>query len=69
MLVSVGLGWSALPRTMISRPLHAVQIPGLVLRRDLGVVRHNQHTLTGAANAFVDELMQDAVAAGTPRQA
>ncbi len=59
MLVSVGLGWSALPRTMIEAPLRALPLPELALRRDLGVVRHRQHSLTGAASAFVDLLLDD----------
>ena len=57
MLVTVGLGWSALPRTMVDASLAALNVRGLTLRRDLGVVRHNQHTLTGAARAFVDVLL------------
>jgi len=59
MLVSVGLGWSALPRTMIDGPLQSIPIPGLSLRRDLGIVRHSQHTLTGAASALVELLTKD----------
>ncbi|MDH3713510.1 MAG: LysR family transcriptional regulator [Gammaproteobacteria bacterium] len=58
MLVSVGLGWSALPRTMIDGPLCSVPIPALALHRDLGIVRHSQHTLTSAARALVDLLNQ-----------
>lgn len=64
MLVSVGIGWSALPRTMIDGPLSAVPMPGLSLRRDLGIVRHSQHTLTGAARALVSLLTQDASQGG-----
>ena len=60
MLVSVGVGWSALPRTMIEQPLRAIPLPSLTLRRDLGIVRHSQHTLTGAARALVDLLSQHA---------
>jgi DNA-binding transcriptional LysR family regulator len=59
MLVSVGLGWSALPRTMIDGPLRSVPIPALALRRDLGIVRHSQHTLTGAAKALVSLLTEN----------
>lgn len=60
MLVSVGVGWSVLPRTMIDEPLQAIPLPALTLRRELGIVRHSQHTLTSAARALVDLLSRHA---------
>jgi len=53
MMVAVGLGWSALPRTMLGDDL--VCLPGmrLGLERQLGLVHHRGRTLSNAARAFV----------------
>jgi len=53
MMVSVGLGWSALPRTMLDGDLVALAIPGIVLERRLGAVRRIGRTLGNAASAFL----------------
>ena len=52
-MVSVGLGWSVLPRSMLGADLLAVGRDRLGLRRDLGLVRHRDRSLTRAAEAFV----------------
>ena len=57
-MVSVGLGWSALPRTMLSDELTALPIEGVSLRRRLGVVRHRARTLTNAGAAFVATVVE-----------
>ncbi len=59
MLVTVGLGWSALPLSMVAADLRVVAMAGLDLHRDLGLVRHARHTLTGAATAFSDLLREN----------
>ncbi len=56
MLVSVGLGWSVLPQTMLSDELRALDIPALPLTRQLGVVHHRQRTLSNAARAMLRQL-------------
>lgn len=56
MLVSVGLGWSVLPRTMLSDDLQALDVPGLLLARQLGSVYHHRRTLSNAARAMLRQL-------------
>jgi DNA-binding transcriptional LysR family regulator len=56
MLVAIGLGWSVLPRSMVDAGIREVQIPELVLRRDLGAVWHRRRTRSAAATALLDEL-------------
>lgn len=54
MMVEVGLGWSALPRTMNGGELVVLSLPGIALERELGLVRRVGRTLGNAAEAFVD---------------
>jgi len=61
MMVSVGLGWSILPRSMVDKDVSVVDIDGLNLSRQLGVVTHRQRSLTNAAQAFIT-LLQEVVA-------
>lgn len=53
MLAGIGLGWTALPRTMAGDGLVALDIPGLHLHRNLGTVRHPQRHLSNAARALL----------------
>jgi len=53
MLASIGLGWSALPRTMIDESLSVVQIKKMNIERQLGIVTHSARTLSNAAQALV----------------
>ena len=55
MLVSVGLGWSLLPQTLVDDQLMELNLP-LVISRDLGVITHPKRTLTNAAKAFLELL-------------
>lgn len=52
MMVSVGLGWSVLPRSMINEELKTLNIEGIKLERKLGIVWHSGHTLSNAAKAM-----------------
>jgi len=52
MMVTVGLGWSVLPETMLEEGLHLIEIPGISLKRHLGCVEHKQRTLSNAAIAM-----------------
>lgn len=54
MMVSIGLGWSVLPETMLDRSLHVWRRAGLTVQRSLGVVRHPQRTLSNAARALME---------------
>jgi DNA-binding transcriptional LysR family regulator len=54
MLTVVGLGWSALPETMIDESLIVVQIKDMNIKRELGIVWHKQRTLSNAAKLLID---------------
>ncbi|WP_455384885.1 LysR family transcriptional regulator [Acidihalobacter prosperus] len=54
-MVSIGLGWSALPRTMLDDSVRALEVAELPLRRTLGFVQHRARTLSNAAQALIDE--------------
>ena len=57
MLVSIGLGWSVLPKTLVNHDLHQLDI-NLEMNRRLGMVWHPGRTQSKAAQALV-QLMQD----------
>lgn len=59
MMVSVGLGWSALPLSMLDDGMSAVPIPSLSMQRQLGSVRLKGRTLSRAALAFLELLLVD----------
>ncbi len=52
MLVSVGLGWSALPANMLDDSVVHVPMRGLDMRRELGCVTQRERSLSRAAEAF-----------------
>ncbi|UCE89970.1 MAG: LysR family transcriptional regulator [Pseudomonadota bacterium] len=56
MMVVVGLGWSVLPRTMLSPDLEVLRVPTIKLERTLGVVWHAGRTLSNSAVAMLDAL-------------
>lgn len=53
MLVSVGMGWSLLPLTMLDEQIQPLRLPQLDLQRTLGVVYHRERTLSNAARALI----------------
>ena len=53
MMVSVGLGWSILPRSMIDDSLRAPRLIGLNARRSLGVVTHRRRSISRAVAAMI----------------
>ncbi|OZG73667.1 transcriptional regulator [Hahella sp. CCB-MM4] len=55
MMVSVGLGWSVLPESMLDSSLQLLKI-GQPLRRELGVIHDTRRMLSRAANAFLKQL-------------
>lgn len=59
MMVGVGLGWSVLPRSMLSKELITLEIQGIKLERKLGLVWHSKHTLSNAAVAMSNILKTD----------
>lgn len=60
MLVSVGLGWSVLPRTMLDAQISALRLPALQLERELGLVVHTNRSLSNAARALQQLLLEEA---------
>jgi len=52
MMVSVGMGWSVLPETMINKDLKIIKVRNIRLQRRLGIVHHQQRTLSNAAKAI-----------------
>ena len=53
MLVAIGLGWSALPHTLIDDKLKVVHIEGIQIHRRLGIVTHAERTLSNAGKAMI----------------
>ncbi len=53
MMVSVGLGWSVLPLTLVNEELRVLNVEDLRLNRRLGVIQHRQRTLSNAALAML----------------
>ena len=59
MLVSVGLGWSVLPRKMLGEDdVLIVQLPGVQISRTLGALWHCSRTLSNAARQLLAQLEQ-----------
>ncbi|MDX1300131.1 MAG: LysR family transcriptional regulator [Pseudomonas sp.] len=56
MMVSIGLAWSVLPRTMLDEQVARLPLPGIQLTRQLGYISHTERTLSNAARAFMDLL-------------
>ena len=60
MMVSIGLAWSVLPRTMLDEQVTPIPLPGVQLRRHLGYIVHTERTLSNAARAFMALLDEQA---------
>ncbi len=58
MLAGAGIGWTVLPTSMPDTGLHAIEFPGLCIRRRLGIVRHPRRSLSNAARAMLALLEQ-----------
>lgn len=56
MMVSIGLGWSLLPDTLIDDRLHILPLSSEPILRPLGVIYHRERTLSNAAQAFINQL-------------
>lgn len=59
MMVSIGLGWSLLPESMLESGIKAVAIPGIQIQRELGYIHHREKSLSNAAKAFIHLLQQE----------
>jgi DNA-binding transcriptional LysR family regulator len=58
MMVSIGLAWSILPRTMLDESVKVLRIRDVILTRQLGCIWHSGRTLSNAAQALID-LLED----------
>jgi DNA-binding transcriptional LysR family regulator len=58
MLVSIGLGWSVLPKTLVDADLVVLEIDDVILHRTLGMVWHPQRTLSKAARTLKEGYFQ-----------
>ena len=59
MMVSIGIAWSVLPRTMLDEQVVRLSLPGIQLSRRLGYITHTERTLSNAAKAFMALLDAD----------
>ena len=57
-LVTAGIGWSVLPKSMYNDALHCCDIREFKCSRDLAILRHRQRMLSNAARAFMDMLLE-----------
>jgi DNA-binding transcriptional LysR family regulator len=58
-MVSIGLGWSVLPKTLLDETLCGLNLSGQMMSRNLGVVMHRERSLSNAANAFLQLLLSE----------
>ena len=56
MMVSIGLGWSVLPATMVDGSVVELAVDVPLPERELGVVIHPARTRSNAARAFLQAL-------------
>ena len=59
MMVSIGLGWSLLPESMLGNGIRTVEIPNIQIQRELGYIHHREKSLSNAAKAFIHLLQQE----------
>lgn len=59
MMVSIGLAWSVLPRTMVDEQLRSLNVTDGALSRQLGCIWHSGRTLSNAGRALIDSLQAD----------
>ncbi|MGB2249121.1 MAG: LysR family transcriptional regulator substrate-binding protein, partial [Alcanivorax sediminis] len=56
MMVSIGLGWSVLPATMVDKGVVQLPVDAPLPKRQLGVVTHPARSQSNAAQAFLRAL-------------
>ena len=56
MMISIGLGWGCLPEKLIDDSLVVLDIPELKISQKISLIRHQDRTLSRAAQAFIDTL-------------
>lgn len=63
MMVSIGLGWSVLPASMLDDSVTALPLAGPPIARQLGLVTHPARSHSNAAARFIDTLRDCATTA------
>ena len=58
MMVSIGLGWSVLPKSMITDEIQCITIKNIRMERKLGVAYHAERTLSNAAKMLLEKLVE-----------
>jgi len=58
-MVEIGLGWSALPKTMANEKLKILPISNIRLQRTLGIAQHKSRTLSNAAEALLTRIFHE----------
>ena len=58
MMVSIDLGWSVLPQSMLDHQLQAIKVDKIALQRGLGYIHHRERSLSNATQAFIQRLSQ-----------
>lgn len=58
MMVSIGLGWSVLPKTMIGS-LEQIHVPDVYIERQLGIIEYRGRQKSNAAKAFKAMLLDN----------
>jgi len=59
MMVSLGLGWSVLPTTLLNKQLFELKVGNIKLERQLGAIHHTERTLSNAARAMLELLEKE----------
>ncbi len=60
MMVSIGLGWSLLPESLVNKELKVITVvDSEPVYRNLGIIYHRNRTLSNAANHLVEMLRED----------
>ncbi len=58
-LVAIGLGWSIIPKHMVTEHHHVFKIPDVSIVRSLGVIYDGRRTLSSAATALLEMLQNN----------
>lgn len=61
MMVSIGLGWSLLPNTMLGSDLTVLNVNAQPVSRPLGYIYHRNRTLSNAASNFIQLLQHESM--------
>lgn len=59
MLVSIDWGWSLIPSVLVNEKLAVLDVAGLNLTRQLGIIYHKQRTLSLAATKMIEMLREN----------